>query len=37
MYDFYPIIEYQEKEKNVFLEFFIEIQENIKNIFSEEE
>lgn len=37
LYDFYPIIEYQEKEKNVFLEFFIEIQENIKNIFSEEE
>ena len=35
LYDFYPIIEYQEDNKNVFLEFFIKIQESIKNIFSE--
>lgn len=33
LYDFYPIIEYQEKDKNVFLEFFTGIRENIKNIF----
>lgn len=35
LYDFYPIIEYQEDNKNVFIKFFIKIQENIKNIFSE--
>ena len=34
LYDFYPIIEYQEDDKNVFEEFFITIQENIENIFS---
>lgn len=35
LYDFYPIVEYQENDKNVFVEFFMAIQENIKNIFSE--
>ena len=35
LYDFYPIVEYQEDDKNVFVEFFMTIQENIENIFSE--
>lgn len=35
LYDFYPIIEYKEDNKNVFVEFFMMIQKNIKNIFSE--
>lgn len=35
LYDFYPIVEYQEENENVFVEFFITIQENIKNIFSD--
>lgn len=35
LYDFYPIIEYQEDNKNIFVEFFIMIQKNIKNIFLE--
>lgn len=32
LYDFYPIVEYQEDDKNVFVEFFMTIQENIKDI-----
>lgn len=35
LFDFYPIVEYQEDNKNVFMKFFITIQENIENIFSE--
>lgn len=35
LYDFYPIVEYQEDNKNVFVELFMKIQENIKNIFSD--
>lgn len=35
LYDVYPIVEYQEGSKNVFVEFFITIQENIENIFSD--
>ena len=37
LYDIYPIVEYQGDDKNVFVELFMMIQENIKNIFSEEE
>ena len=35
LYDFYPIVEYQEEDKNVFVKFFMTIRENIENIFSE--
>lgn len=37
LYDFYPIVEYQEDNKNVFVELFMKIQENIENIFSNQE
>lgn len=33
LYDVYPIVEYQEESKNVFVKFFIMIKENIENIF----
>lgn len=32
LYDIYPIVEYQGDDKNVFVELFMMIQENIKNI-----
>lgn len=35
LYDFYPIVEYQEENKNVFVKFFVTIKENIENIFSD--
>ena len=35
LYDFYPIVKYQEEDRNVFMDFLMKIQESIKNIFSE--
>ena len=35
LYDFYPIVKYQEKDKNVFMSFLMKMQENIKNMFLE--
>ena len=34
-YDFYPIVKYKEDNKNIFIGYFIKMQESIKNIFSE--